>query len=83
MGDEEGQFVLTMLPDHEDVINEPLPDQWLEVICVYICILEPTHEGVGVCRGHFSAHCGASFLKKVAAIEVKVIALKNFVRKLE
>ena len=40
--------ILSMGLDDEDIIDEPLPDYRCWIFGIYICVLKPTHEGVGI-----------------------------------
>ncbi len=67
----EGLWVMT--PYHEDVINEPIPYQWLEVISVDMSVFKITHCEICYGGGTFGAHGYLLGLQEVFSIELKIV----------
>ena len=67
------QFVLTILPDAEDIINVAILSLWLEMGCVDMSFFKIAHEDVGVRGCYPDSHGCTANLKVVLPIKLEVV----------
>jgi hypothetical protein len=70
-------------PFHLNIVYETQPAKGFVGSALNQVAFQSTHENVGVRRCHFGAHCCATDLYVVLAIEHEVVQLKNMFKQLE
>ena len=66
------QFILTILPDAEDVVDVVITSPQLEVVCVDMFYFEVVHEDVGLGGCYPGTHGCSHNLKVILPIKLEV-----------
>ena len=77
MVDEGKESHEAMLPDEEDVVYEPFPQEGKEVLCVDVGLFKSTHVGDGIVGSGSGAQGGITYLEEVLATEGEIVAFEH------